>query len=111
MLAELLLRLRRECRGREHALKAPALAALLGISTRQLRELAREARREGHPVCADAAGYYYAATDQEYQHLRASLRSRAFDMVMTCRMLDQKWPQHREPVQTAIFQEVPCAKT
>lgn len=90
-------------RGRDNAIKARQLAALLSCDERTVRELTRIARREGHPVCADLAGYYYAATEDEYAALQRQLDSRARDMLYTRSAVKRGWQEKRTPMQGRMF--------
>lgn len=95
-----LLRLRR---GRASAITSGELAALLFTSDRQVRKLARDARRLGRPICGDNHGYYWAANDEEYFAELEALRSRAKDMLATCKRFRDGWKEHGSPVQERMF--------
>ncbi len=91
MLTSFLTLIMTRHRGRENAVTAPMLAALCGCSERQIRTMVRELRRQGHPICADDAGYYYAATEEEYQALQRQLDNRAKDMLVTRSAVKRGW--------------------
>ena len=84
----LLLQLRR---GRENAITARQLAALLDCTERTIRLLTREARREGHPIATGDEGYYWASNEDEFYHIIAQMRSRAEDINETVRRLEARW--------------------
>ena len=45
---------------RSAAIRCDRLAALLDVEPRQVQRLVHKLRHEGHPICRDADGYYYA---------------------------------------------------
>jgi len=72
MNTEALLRyLKQRCTGRQNAIKSPALEALFRVRGASLRKAVNALRCEGHPICSDEYGYYYAATEAE---LTATIR-------------------------------------
>lgn len=51
--------------GKENAVYSRELERLFSMDGRTLRRKISSLRREGHPICSDARGYYYAASQQE----------------------------------------------
>ena len=68
--------LKRRHFGRANAVKSPVLEARFGISGRVLREAVNELRCNGHPVCSDENGYYYASSEAELLATIRQLNSR-----------------------------------
>ncbi|MDR0469692.1 MAG: hypothetical protein LBH09_06925 [Peptococcaceae bacterium] len=68
--------LKRRHYGWSKAVKSPVLEARFGISGRVLREMINELRCQGHPVCSDENGYYYASTEAELLATIRQLNSR-----------------------------------
>ncbi len=84
-------------------LKALVEAYILGVNPdRKVRDLAREARRLGIPICGDAHGYYWAANDEEFRAEMNQLKGRAFDMIKTARAFGAGWREHGKPTQSRL---------
>ena len=60
--------LKEYCYGREHALRKDSLAAVLGMSTRKLREIKRNiVVKYGMPIGSYEGGYFYAKEAREIE--------------------------------------------
>ena len=57
--------LKRRHSGRDKAVKSPVLEARFDISGRTLREAINNLRCQGHPICSNQYGYYYASNEAE----------------------------------------------
>lgn len=90
-------------RGRDNALNGPKIAGLLRTHDRKVRTLAREARRNGLPVCGDNNGYYWAANDAEWAAQLERLRGRSMDMLATTSTVKRGWSEHGKPTQERMF--------
>ena len=66
---------RRHC-GCAYAAKSSVLEARFSISGRALRDTVNELRCQGHPVCSDENGYYYASSEKELTATIRQLNSR-----------------------------------
>lgn len=64
--------------GKANGIKAEALAFLLGIPKRKLRDLVTECREDSIAICGTpGAGYYIAKTSEELQETVDFLKQRA----------------------------------
>ncbi|MCL4473529.1 MAG: hypothetical protein M1455_06270 [Actinobacteria bacterium] len=81
--SRILSRLQISHKGQKHAIKAPALAADLGISDREVREIIHDLRVTGEPICSGAHGFYWPVSREDagpciawiasrFQQMRAS---------------------------------------
>lgn len=66
--------------GAENAILAGRLCSMLGITGRLLRRAITELQVEGHPICSDTNGYFYAVSVDEIESTVAHLTSRAQEM-------------------------------
>lgn len=84
MISELL------ARGKENAIPARELAAVLNCDIRTVAELVQKERREGKPICAmcrGRSGYYLAANQDELDGYCKGLFKRAGELHKTRRAL------------------------
>lgn len=51
--------------GKENAVYSRELQRLFSLDGRNLRRKISALRRDGHPICSDESGYYYARSQQE----------------------------------------------
>ena len=51
--------------GKERAVPSRELERLFSLEGRTLRRKINRLRQDGHPICSDENGYYYAGTQQE----------------------------------------------
>ena len=52
---------------RSAAIRCDLLAALLDLEPRQVQRMVHKLRHEGHPICRDADGYYYASCPEDIE--------------------------------------------
>jgi biotin operon repressor len=84
-------------RGRSHAVTATHLAAVTRLSTRSVRAVVAELRRQGYPIASAVQppyGFYVPATPEEAQECQAQLYSRIRELGITARALDRAFGQH-----------------
>ena len=63
-------------RGQESAASSTELAAAFQIKGTELRRTVNRLRCDGHPICSDATGYFYAARQSEIRATVAQLTGR-----------------------------------
>lgn len=83
--------------GRNQALPASHLAAVTRLSTRSVRSVVAELRRQGYPIASAVQppyGFYVPATPEEAQECQAQLYSRIRELGITARALDQAFGAH-----------------
>lgn len=68
--------LRNNHTGAGKAILSKSLALRLQISNRRIRDIVNTLRCEGHPICSDEGGYYYASNRQEVMSSIRQLNSR-----------------------------------
>ena len=51
--------------GKENAVPSRELERLFSLEGRTLRRKINRLRQDGHPICSDESGYYYAGNQQE----------------------------------------------
>lgn len=66
--------------GADNALLGYRLCSVFGLTSSLLRRNINELRVEGHPVCSDSNGYFYAACPEEIDITIAHLASRSREM-------------------------------
>ena len=68
--------LKRNHTGEGKAVQSKCLEMKLQISGRKIRDIVNALRCEGHPICSDDGGYYYAANRYEVSGSIRQLNSR-----------------------------------
>lgn len=68
--------LRKYHRGRENAASSKELEVAFHIKGAELRRAVNRLRCDGHPICSDATGYFYAARRSEVKATVAQLTGR-----------------------------------
>lgn len=68
--------LRKYHRGQENAASSKELEAAFHIKGAELRRAVNRLRCDGHPICSDATGYFYAARRSEIKTTVAQLTGR-----------------------------------
>ena len=68
--------LRKYHRGQENAASSKEMEAAFHIKGRELRRAVNQLRCDGHPICSDATGYFYAARRSEIKATVAQLTGR-----------------------------------
>ena len=63
-------------RGQESAASSKELEAAFHIKGTELRRTVNRLRCDGHPICSDATGYFYAARQPEIRATVAQLTGR-----------------------------------
>ena len=63
-------------RGQESAASSTELEAAFHIKGTELRRTVNRLRCDGHPICSDATGYFYAARQSEIRATVAQLTGR-----------------------------------
>ena len=84
-------------RGRNRAVTASHLAAVTRLSTRSVRAVVAELRRQGYPIASAVQppyGFYVPATPEEAQECQAQLYSRIRELGITARALDRAFGAH-----------------
>jgi hypothetical protein len=71
------------CSGRGSASKSGELTGMTGIDDREVREIIRELRREGHPIGSGPRGFWWINEPEEHRQFLDSLKGRAFDILRT----------------------------
>lgn len=67
------------------------LCQMLGIKDRTLRNLVREARQKGIPICSKSQRKgYWLGTDEEIEKMIAEYRHRALDCILTAMNLSKR---------------------
>lgn len=59
--------------GRGNAVHSRVLERKYSLNGRTLRNIVHELRQQGHPICSDSTGYYYAANQDEIENAAARL--------------------------------------
>ena len=72
-----------QCQGRKNAMKSGEITGITGIEDREIREIVRELRKEGHPIGSGAKGFWWITDSGELKQTINNLKSRAFDMLRT----------------------------
>jgi hypothetical protein len=72
-----------QCNGRENASKSGEITGMTGIGDREIREIIRELRREGHPIGSGPRGFWWINNSGELKEYFSNMKSRAFDMLKT----------------------------
>lgn len=91
----LALYLSHHCRGRDAALKVPALAAALGWRPRYCQQVVYALRLENGRVgstCSKPAGVYWILTEAEAREVVAELESRIRHISRSKTALLRRWP-------------------
>ena len=68
--------LKRYRRGQECAASSKELEAAFHVKGTELRRAVNRLRCDGHPICSDATGYFYAARQSEIRATVAQLTGR-----------------------------------
>ena len=68
--------LKKYYRGQESAASSKELEAAFHIKGTELRRTVNRLRCDGHPICSDATGYFYAARQSEIRATVAQLTGR-----------------------------------
>ena len=68
--------LTRSRRGQESAASSKELEAAFHVKGTELRRAVNRLRCDGHPICSDATGYFYAARQSEIRATVAQLTGR-----------------------------------
>ncbi len=63
-------------RGQESAVSSKELEAAFHVKGTELRRAVNRLRCDGHPICSDASGYFYAARQSEIRATVAQLTGR-----------------------------------
>lgn len=63
-------------RGQESAASSKELEAAFHVKGTELRRAVNRLRCDGHPICSDATGYFYAARQSEVRATVAQLTGR-----------------------------------
>ncbi len=63
-------------RGQESAASSKELEAVFHVKGTELRRAVNRLRCDGHPICSDATGYFYAARQSEIRATVAQLTGR-----------------------------------
>ena len=63
-------------KGQENAASSKELEAAFHVGGTELRRAVNRLRCDGHPICSDATGYFYAARQSEIQATVAQLTGR-----------------------------------
>ncbi len=63
-------------RGQESAASSKELEAVFHVKGTELRRAVNRLRCDGHPICSDATGYFYAARQSEVRATVAQLTGR-----------------------------------
>ena len=71
-------------------IKSAEIEQYFSVSGSEVRARIRDLRRAGMLITGDDNGYYIVKTYEEYQHLRASLRSRCMSMFTTIKAMDSE---------------------
>lgn len=74
------------CQGRDNSIKSGEITAMTMIPDREIREIIRELRKEGHPIGSGEKGYWWIVDSGELKKTMANLKSRAFDLLRTVRI-------------------------
>lgn len=78
---EILTYLRQNHTGKNRAIQSSELEARFHIQGAKLRVMVNTLRSDGHPICSDESGYFYAATRAEVRYTIRQLRSRISKIV------------------------------
>lgn len=76
-------------KGKDNPVTSAQLEGIFGIKGCEVRTVIRGLRRRGIPIGTSIKGYFYCVTEDEYNHLINDLRSRAFSMLDTVRLLEK----------------------
>ena len=68
-------------------LKSYKIEHALGLTGAEVREVVRELRRKGYPICSSSKGYWIGS-QEEVAHTIAQLRSRGTDMLATANAME-----------------------
>jgi biotin operon repressor len=83
--------------GRNRAVTASYLAAVTRLSSRTVRAVVADLRRQGYPIASAVHrpyGFYVPATPEEAQECQAQLYSRIRELGITARALDRAFGAH-----------------
>ena len=70
-------------RGQEGAVSSKELEAAFHVKGTELRRAVNRLRCNGHPICSDATGYFYAARQSEVRATVAQLTGRISKIAAT----------------------------
>jgi predicted DNA-binding transcriptional regulator YafY len=92
--------------GRVNQVKSADLARLFELEPKQIQELVHTLRREGHPICGDRDGYYYASCDADIERTARWLMMMGWKIQETaCIMLAAANLDRNAPCALAIMRE------
>lgn len=73
----------------EEPIKSRVIEQRTQLSGSELRDIIHELRLSKHPIASDSEGYYIARSEQELQHTKAQLMSRATKIMEVVKALDK----------------------
>jgi transcription initiation factor IIE alpha subunit len=62
---DILFYLRDKHTGADKSVRSEVIECIFGINGAALRQIVNKLRCDGHPICSDANGYYYAINSRE----------------------------------------------
>ena len=86
-------------KGHENAIPSPIIAQALNISGRALRQLVKEARRQGVPIlatCNQGGGLFLPGSAEEYEDYIKMLGERSRDMYITRAAIIKSYKKYLE---------------
>lgn len=84
--------------GGHNAVKAPKIRDYTGIGDSKLRAIVNQLRTEGHPICSDSRGYFYAQSSDEVKQSIRSLSNRADNIGLAIDGLIQAFLKMNPPI-------------
>ena len=63
-------------KGKSNSITSHELCDYLEVKSNDVRIMVNTLRREGHPICSDSTGYYYAGNKKEIEATINQLQSR-----------------------------------
>ena len=94
--------LRWHCTGKARAVTSRVLEHTFCVSGVKLREKVNQLRRQGYPICSDAAGYYYARTKEELDHTISQLFSRSREIAAAATGMMKALPDYQDDGQLRL---------
>ncbi len=92
--------------GRSNQIKSADLGRLFELEPKHIQELVHTLRREGHPICGDRDGYYYASCDADIERTARWLMMMGWKIQETaCIMLAAAKLDRNAPYALAIMRE------
>ena len=80
----------------DNPIKSKVIEQKYNLSGEIVREIVRNARRNGVPIASDSNGYFYAASQKELKETLDQLRNRAKSILKTINALESVYPNKEQ---------------